>query len=230
MKKVRINTSLRHKLETYVRSQIDAAIDKTPLEQAKGRLQQEALRLIAAAYPHEHMQILAAYGQTSRFSRFTFTLPDGVAESVEFDEDLAHDLPAHHGYRFETAIPADAAFADAVQAVANVGAALRTEARRQWEQASVLVGCALYFEDVLDDLRISGSERVSLSQRWHLPQPQAQAVESEDADRATLEDAEASEAAEDTASTGDAAPATDIPRLLIVVRGAVLAVDQANAA
>ena len=230
MKKVRINTTLRHKLETYVRSQIDAAIDNTPLEQAKTRLEQEALRLIAAAYPQEHMRILAAYGQTSRYSRFTFTLPDGVAQEVDFDNDLPHDLPACHGYRFETAIAADAAFADAVQGMANVGAVLSTEARRQWEQAAVLVGCALYFEDVLDYLRIPGSERVNLAERLRLPQPQTDAANPEATEQGDPEEAEASEASEETASTGDAIPATDIPRLLVVVRGAVVTVDQAHAA
>lgn len=230
MKKVRIHTSLRHKLEIYVKSQIDAAIDKTPLGQAKARLQQEAVRLIAAAYPQEDMQILAAYGQASRFSRFTFTLPDGAAEEIDFDGDLPHDLPACHGYRFETAIAADAAFADAVQAVADIGAALRTEARRQWEQASVLVGCALYFEDVLDYLRIPGDERVSLSQRWHLPQPQADMAEPQTGEDGEPEEAEAPEAPQNTAIAGDAAPATDIPRLLVVVKGALVTIDQTNAA
>jgi hypothetical protein len=212
MKKVRINTTLRHKLETYVRSQIDAGIDKTPLERAKIRLRQEALRLAVAAYPEADMQILATYGKASRYDRFTFTMPDGEAESFEFSQDLPYDLPGNHGYRFDPAIPADAAFAATAQEVAAINAALRAEAKRQWEQAAILVNCALYFEDVLDYLRIPESERVNLSRRWHLPveqaEPQPQAADEDDA-------------AEEEADSGEEAPATDAPRLLVVLGGAV---------
>jgi hypothetical protein len=173
MKKVRINTTLRHKLENYVRSRIDAGIDKTPLEQAKARLRQEALRQIESAYPQPDMAILAAYGKADHFRNFTFSLPDGTKEYIAFDEALPYDLPGSGG-QFSWAIPADAAFAQAAQEVASVNAALRAEAKRQWEQAAVLVGCALYFEDVLDYLRIDSGERVDLSRRWHLPMEQAE--------------------------------------------------------
>jgi hypothetical protein len=200
MKKVRINTTLRHKLETYVRSQIEAAIDKTPLEQARSRLRQEALRLIAAAYPQADMAILAAYGKTQCYGRFTFAMPNGEVESVEFDQELPYDLPGSHGYRFDPAIPADAAFADAAREVAAINAALQAETKRQWEQAAILVNCALYFEDVLDYLRIPESERVSLSHRWHLPVEQAEPEALEEAD-------------------------DDAPRLLEVLEGAVETVE-----
>lgn len=181
MKKVRINTTLRTKLENYVRSQIDAGIDKTPLEQAKDRLRHEAVRLLELAYPQPDMLTLAAYGKTDRYAHLQFQMPDGGTKEFDFDEALPYDLPSGHGYRFHQAIAADMAFAAAAQEVEAISTALRAEARRQWEQAAVLVGCALYFEDVLDYLRIPDAERVNLSRRWHLPVEQAQPVIAEDA-------------------------------------------------
>jgi hypothetical protein len=169
MKKVRINTSLRSKLENYIRSQIDARIDQAPLDIARRHLEAEALRLIQAAYPREDMALLARYGKTDRYCRFTFTLPDGENSAFEFPEPLPHDLPESRGHRFEHPIEADAGFAAAALEVARIGEALRAEAKRQWKQAEVLAGCALYFEDVLDYLAIPDAERVNLAQRWRLP-------------------------------------------------------------
>jgi hypothetical protein len=169
MKKVRINTTLRGKLEVYVKSQIEAGIDQTPLLDARQRMQSEALRLLAAAYPPEEMAILATYGQSGRFSRFGFLMPQGETRHIEFTNDLPYDLPAQRGYRFETQLEADAGFIAAAFEADTIEQALRAEARRQWKQAEVLVGCALYFEDVLDYLAIPQAERVSLAQRWHLP-------------------------------------------------------------
>jgi hypothetical protein len=174
MKKVRLNTSLRHKLEYYVRSQLDAAQDKTPLDDARRCLEAEALRLVVAAYPQEDMATLAKYGRTSRYSRFTFILPDGAEEDFECSQALPYDLPACGGYRFEPSIPADAAFAAAAQQLASVEAALRAERHRQWKQAEVLIGCAVHFEDVLDYLGVVDSERVSLTRRWSLPDHQVE--------------------------------------------------------
>ncbi len=169
MKKTRINTTLRGKLEYYVKSQIEAAIDQTPLLEARERLQSEALRLLAAAYPAADMAILAKFGQSSRYSRFSFLMPQGEATSFTFDGELPYDLPDHGNYCFEEAIEADTGFIAAAFEAETIGQALKAEASRQWKQAEVLVGCALYFEDVLDYLAIPQAERVSLAQRWRLP-------------------------------------------------------------
>jgi hypothetical protein len=168
MKKTRINTTLRGKLQYYVKSQIEAAIDHTPLLDARRREQGEALRLLAAAYPAEDMAILAKYGQSRRYSRFDFQMPQGESRSFDFSSELPCDLPNHGSYRFEPEIEADAAFIAAVFEADTIEQALRAEASRQWKQAEVLVGCALYFEDILDYLCIPQAERVSLAQRWRL--------------------------------------------------------------
>jgi hypothetical protein len=169
MKKIRINTTLRRSLENYVRSRINDGIDQTPLEDARRRQEAEALRLVQAAYPPQDMATLAKYGQSQRYNRLSFALPDGKEEMVEFAQALPHDLPESGGYRFDPRIAADAAFAAATAEVARIDAALRAEAKRQWKQAEVLGNCALYFEDVLDYLGIADGERVSLARRWCLP-------------------------------------------------------------
>jgi hypothetical protein len=168
MKKLRINTSLRNKLSYYVRSQIEEAMDKTSLNDARRRLEAEALRLVQAAYPPHDMAILAQYGKTDRYRRFSFAMPDGEAEAFEFAEPLPYDLPDRGSYRFEQPVQADEAFTAVAQDAARAEAVLKAEAARQWKQAEVLVNCALYFEDVLDYLSIPDAERVSLSHRWHL--------------------------------------------------------------
>jgi hypothetical protein len=195
MKKVRINTTLRRSLENYVRNQINDGIDQSPLEAARRQLEAEALRLVAQAYPEADMAILAQYGRADRYCRFTFRLPEGEASGFEFAQPLPYDLPECGGYRFEPTIDADAAFAAAAQAVAKAETALREEAKRQWKQAEVLVGCALYFEDVLDYLGIPDSERVNLSHRWRLPVTPAMPESGPEADEADEEGEDAPQTA-----------------------------------
>lgn len=176
MKKVRINSTLRSKLETYVRHQIEAGMDTIPLEEARRSLEAEAVRLLQEAYPREEMALLVRYGLADRYRRFTFRLPGGEERSVEFENALPYELPRSGGYRFESEIPADAGFLAAVTEVEAIEQSNRVEARRRVKQAGVLIGCALYFEDVLDFLGIPAQERVTLSQRWHLPQITVEAL------------------------------------------------------
>jgi hypothetical protein len=205
MKKVRINATLRHKLENYVRGQINEGIDQTPLTEARRRLEAEALRLVQAAYPPEDMAILARYGKSSRYSRLRFATPDGRAETVEFSQALPHDLPDGGGYCFDPCIEADAAFAAAALDAASVDAALRAEAKRQWQQAAVLVNCALYFEDVLDYLGMPDSERVSLANRWNLPMQHSQPTPDADEEANPMDEAGGDDADEAAPSMGDPA-------------------------
>ena len=168
MTKTRINTTLRGKLESWVRQRINDNIDQTPLEEAKGRLEAELLRLAQAEFPPHETAILHKHGKTDRFSRFRVITPDGQEGSVELGEVLPYELPAGT-YRFEDPMPVDGDFVHAADEVTRIKDALNAEASRQWEQAKVLINCALYFEDVLECLRVPHAERVDLSARWHLP-------------------------------------------------------------
>jgi hypothetical protein len=190
MKKVRINTSLRRKLENYVRSQIDAAMDTQPLEDARTRLEAEALRIARAAFPADEMRTLAKYGKTTRYARLSFAMPDGQSRDFEFSAVLPYDLPRSNGFYFDDDLPADEAFAATAQEVADIEAAQRMEAKRQWKQAEVLVNCALYFEDVLDFLAIPEAERVNLCRRWSVQTPQPEPSPEEDIDASSDEEAD----------------------------------------